>query len=487
MPSLRGAGEFGRAVSLTLCNVGFPQGLTGVFFLMSDSPDNLDTEPMMVGRRPVDRVTPMPCEGDLFAERYIIDRQLGKGGMGVVYKAEHSALDRTVAIKILKPPDRIEDDPKFDERFMREAAAAAKLHHANTITVHDFGQTVEGQLFIVMEFLEGRDLRTILRRAGPMSADRVIHIASQICRSLREAHDKGMIHRDLKPANIVLVDRDGDPDFVKVLDFGLVKYRDEDSELTLAGKFVGSPKYTSPEALDRRNKVDHRSDIYSLGILIYTMLAGQTPFSGDPVQILTAHLREPPPPLVELNPAVRSNPRLDRVIARCLEKDPAERFASMDALLESLRAASSERLGDVGSTTLALDSELPSQGRPGKRLAFLVLFGLFLTLLGWAFFLSAQSGDNESSPSSPETLSGEEAAAPKQDGESERAQDKSQGPEEPGTLGQEAGESSSSEPDSGTDTQSTSKGSSKPRRVPKKKPKKKRPKKSPEGYKSNPY
>ena len=154
---------------------------------MSDSPDNLDTEPMMVGRRPVDRVTPMPREGDLFAERYIIDSQLGKGGMGVVYKAEHSALDRTVAIKILKPPDRIEDDPKFDERFMREAAAAAKLHHANTITVHDFGQTVQGQLFIVMEFLEGRDLRTILRRAGPMSADRVIHIASQICRSLREA------------------------------------------------------------------------------------------------------------------------------------------------------------------------------------------------------------------------------------------------------------------------------------------------------------
>ena len=139
----------------------------------------------------------------------------------------------------------------------------------------------------------------------------------------------------------------------------------------------------------------------------------------------------------------------------------------------------------MGSTTLALDSELPSQGRgAGKRLVFLVLF---LMLLGLVVLLSAESGDNEPSPSGPETLSGEEAAAPKQDGESERAQDESQRPEESGTLEQESGESSSSEPDSGTDAQSTSKGSSKPRRVPKKKPKKKKPKQSPEGYKSNPY
>ena len=320
----------------------------------------------------------MPREGDQFADRYTIEFQVGKGGMGVVYKAEQAPLGRQVALKILKPPDSIDDDPKFDERFMREAAAAAKLHHANTITIHDFGQTDRGQLFIVMEYLEGRDLRSVLRASGPFGVNRTIHIAAQICKSLREAHGKDMVHRDLKPANVVLIERDGDPDFVKVLDFGLVKFAGEESELTLAGKFVGSPKYTSPEALDRTKKIDHRADIYSLGILIYTMLAGQPPFSGDPIQVLTAHLREKPPLLSEINPMVRSNARLDRVLDRCLMKDPADRFASMESVLKALLAC--QEGGDTRTLVLK-GGPFSSSRKQRNRRVMILLVGLAVAVI----------------------------------------------------------------------------------------------------------
>ena len=214
--------------------------------------------------------TPMPRPGDEFAGRYRIQRQVGRGGMGEVFLAIQAPLQRRVAVKILKPPQVIEDDPRFDARFLREAAAAAQLNHPNTITIHDFGQTESGQLYIVMEYLEGVDLKTALFRGGRFPASRAIHVAAQVCKSLRESHEKGIIHRDLKPANVLLVCRDDDPDFVKVLDFGLVKFRGEEADLTLAGKFVGSPKYTSPDALNRHVEVDHRADIYSLGVLLFT-------------------------------------------------------------------------------------------------------------------------------------------------------------------------------------------------------------------------
>jgi serine/threonine-protein kinase len=354
----------------------------------------------------------MPRDGDVFADRYTIECQVGKGGMGVVYKADQAPLCRPVAVKILKPPDSIEDDPKFDERFMREAAAAAKLHHANTITIHDFGQTDRGQLFIVMEYLEGRDLRSVLRTSGPFPAERTIHVAAQICRSLREAHGKEMVHRDLKPANVVLIERDGDPDFVKVLDFGLVKYAGEDSELTLAGKFVGSPKYTSPEALDRTKKIDHRADIYSLGILIYTMLAGQAPFSGDPIQVLTAHLREEPPPLQDINPMVRSNARLDRVIARCLKKDPADRFASMESVLEALLAC--KEGGPTSTLVLGGDSLSPPRNQRILRVMGLVIaLAVAVIALGAAllwFGPQAPEGGSDRSLEVGETSLGEGSA-----------------------------------------------------------------------------
>jgi serine/threonine protein kinase len=307
----------------------------------------------------------MPKPGDLFAGRYAIERLVGRGGMGEVYLATQSPLNRSVALKILKSPESLEDDPNFDERFLREAAAAARLQHPNTITVYDFGQDETGRLYIVMEFLAGNDLRTVLAHQGIFSAQRAIHVAKQVCKSLREAHAKGIVHRDIKPANVLLIDRDEDADFVKVLDFGLVKDRSQQGEITLAGKFLGSPKYTSPEALDRHAEVDHRADIYAVGILLYAMLTGGPPFDGDPIQVLNAHLHETPRPMYRTNPAAQTTPELEALVARCLEKKPEARFASMGELLQALREVGAY-FGDEHTETLDLDlSEPGDRGTTG--------------------------------------------------------------------------------------------------------------------------
>jgi serine/threonine-protein kinase len=316
----------------------------------------------------------MPRPGDLFAGRYEVERILGRGGMGEVYAAVQRPLGRRVAVKILKTPDSIEDDPNFQSRFMREAAAAARLTHPNTITVFDFGQTDEGVLFIVMEYLEGSDVRTVLRHEGQLSPVRAIHIAKQVCKSLREAHRKGIVHRDLKPANILLLTRDDDPDFAKVLDFGLVKLRGEASEITLAGKFLGSPRYTSPESLDRNKEVDHRADIYAMGILIYAMITGHPPFDGDAMQVLNAHLHEIPQPMYKASPSAKTTPELEDVVARCLQKDPDRRFQSMSELLTALRAVGAF-YGDHETETIELENtgeesiELDDSITPGSDLA----------------------------------------------------------------------------------------------------------------------
>ena len=295
----------------------------------------------------------MPRPGEKFAGRYVVQRMIGKGGMGEVYLATQTPLGREVALKILKPPENIEDDPNFEDRFLNEAAAAARLQHPNTITVYDFGQTDDGILYICMEYLRGSDLRTVIRHEGIFTAQRAVHVAKQVCKSLREAHNKGMIHRDLKPANVLLIERDDDVDFVKVLDFGLVKFQGDD-EITLAGRFLGSPKYSSPEAFDRNRVLDHRADIYAMGILIYTMVTGTTPFDGDPIQILNAHLNEPPKPMWKMNSAAKTTEDLEGIVQKCLAKQPRDRFQDMAELLQALRAVGAQ-WGDEETATLELD------------------------------------------------------------------------------------------------------------------------------------
>lgn len=306
--------------------------------------------------------------------RYRIDQLVGKGGMGRVYLATQLPLNRPVAVKILSPEFQ-KKDPQFPRRFFLEAATAAQLNHPNTITVFDYGETEEGELFIAMEYLPGRPLSRAIASDGPFSADRALHIAMQIVRALREAHQKGIVHRDLKPGNIMLMTEGDDLDYAKVLDFGLVKLIDTDAsqhhklydqlpnsseeevgELTRAGMFLGSPKYMSPEQIESR-PIDPRTDIYSLGVIMFQMLAGRVPFRGNTgVEIIFKHVNQPVPAIHEINPEADAPPELERLIVRCLEKRPEGRPASMADLLGELKEVRKLIMG-VGSVSgLSLDS-----------------------------------------------------------------------------------------------------------------------------------
>jgi eukaryotic-like serine/threonine-protein kinase len=293
-----------------------------------------------------------PLVGRVISDRFRVIAPIARGGMGVVYRAEQAPLGRLVALKVLSLGHDEDKDPEFRRRFFLEAATVANLTHPNTVTVFDYGQA-EGRrpgdpniYYIAMELVHGRTLKKAIASEGPFDAERAVHVAKQICRSLREAHRQGVIHRDMKPGNVMLVDRDGE-DFVKVLDFGLVKElkedgADPDADLTQAGVFMGSPKYMSPEQI-QGEPVDARSDIYAIGVVLYEMLTGRVPFQRDnPMQILMDHVRAPVPPLAVPagKPPVPAD--LASVVYRCLEKSRDDRFADMDALLIGLKAASRE-------------------------------------------------------------------------------------------------------------------------------------------------
>ena len=218
-----------------------------------------------------------PLIGRLINGRFKIVSVIARGGMGKVYKAEQSPLGRICALKVLSPKYEGDRDPEFHKRFFLEASTAAKLSHANTVTIFDYGQSDE-IYFIAMEYIEGRTLHRTLREEGPFDEKRTAHVAGQICRSLREAHGLGVVHRDLKPGNILLCDRADENDVVKVLDFGLVKdVTGEHEDLTQAGLFMGSPKYMAPEQI-LGGEISSRTDIYSLGVMMFEMLTGKVPF-----------------------------------------------------------------------------------------------------------------------------------------------------------------------------------------------------------------
>ncbi len=283
-----------------------------------------------------------PLIGRILNDRFRILSPLGSGGMGKVYKAVQTPLDRVVALKILNPNFPAEKDPAFKRRFFLEASLTSKLRHPNTVTVIDYGQTEDGIYFIAMEYMEGQTLAEVLAHDKTLPWRRVLDIAQQICRSLREAHKLGVIHRDLKPANVMLLN-EADHDMVKVLDFGLVKsflasdgQAGGDPEVTQNGVFLGSPQYMAPE--QARNVADPRSDVYSLGILVYQMLAGRPPFQGkDYLEVIFQHMKESPRALGELNPNADVPPEVEAVVLRCLQKDPTARYQSMDEVLEALR------------------------------------------------------------------------------------------------------------------------------------------------------
>ncbi|HEY8924643.1 MAG TPA: serine/threonine-protein kinase, partial [Polyangia bacterium] len=283
-----------------------------------------------------------PLIGAVLGDRYLIVSQIGVGGMGAVYRAEHTTLKRELAIKVLLPEFGGKDE--FVRRFEREAESASRLSHPHIIAVTDFGRTPEGLLFLAMEYLDGRSLTSLIRE-GPLGVARALGIARQILAGLNRAHGAGVVHRDLKPDNIMLIDREGNRDFVKILDFGIAKVTDPApgrEALTQAGMVFGTPEYLSPEqALG--DTIDARADLYALGVIMFEMLAGQRPFeSEDKVRIISMHLSHVVPRLAAVNPAVEVPPAIEEVVAQALEKPRENRFASAAAMLVALDEA--ERL-----------------------------------------------------------------------------------------------------------------------------------------------
>ena len=259
--------------------------------------------------------------------RYQLIEKIGSGGMGVVYRARHDLLRRETAVKLLLPE---QGGPENLARFEREVQATSQLTSPHTISIYDYGRTPEGTFYYAMELLgEGSDLDALVRRTGPMPPGRVIHVLRQICESLAEAHDHGLVHRDIKPANVFLGPRGGRADNVKVLDFGLVKETTNLAEvgMTMSGVIAGSPRYMAPEAITSRSPVDRRSDIYSLGAVGWFLLAGRAMFEDeDTFKVLARQIEEP-----AVAPSVRTGRALpadlEALILACLEKDPERRPA----------------------------------------------------------------------------------------------------------------------------------------------------------------
>jgi serine/threonine-protein kinase len=302
-----------------------------------------------------------PFVGRVFNGRFHVQSLIARGGLGAVYKAEQAPLGRMCAIKILQPRYEETTPDEFNKRFFLEASIASKLTHPNNVTLYDYGHTKDDIYFMAMELLDGQTLAQTIQSDGPMGEERATHIARQICRALREAHSLGVIHRDIKPSNIFLTQKHDEPDFVKVMDFGLVKDVNlQDDGLTKAGMFMGSPKYMSPEQIQGQI-VDARSDIYAVGVVIFEMVTGKTPFDRrSSVQTLIAHLNEDAPALRQAYADCVISAHMEQVIYRCMAKSPADRFSSTDELLIALKgfmgAAATATISSVSGSFPSLNS-----------------------------------------------------------------------------------------------------------------------------------
>ncbi|MEY4582900.1 MAG: hypothetical protein RL701_7603 [Pseudomonadota bacterium] len=270
---------------------------------------------------------------------YVVVDRIGSGGMGSVYKAEQPSMNRMVAIKVLHSRFVTRDD--LVARFRREARAMSQLSHPNTARVYKYGALDDGSVYFVMDYLEGKNLAAEVRENGPMQAERAVHLMAQVCGALEEAHRAGIVHRDLKPENVFLTIQGGTTDFPKVLDFGLAKMSEKQMGrgsmmFTQQGMVFGTPEFMSPEQA-QGEELDHRSDIYSLSLILYELITGKLPFDAKaPLEVMKAHVRDAPIPLSERVPGKTFWPALEAVITKALEKSPEDRYASASEFGEAL-------------------------------------------------------------------------------------------------------------------------------------------------------
>lgn len=280
--------------------------------------------------------------GQTLAGKYRIEEYINAGGMASVYRATHLLMEKRVAIKILH--SSLAADGTIVERFKREARAASRLSHPHALNVTDFGDTEDGIVYLVMEYLDGRTLKEVIHTESPLALERVSNIVKQACGALDAAHAEAVVHRDLKSDNIMLIAVGGFKDWVKVLDFGIAKIQEpigQDAALTAPNIVIGTPHYMSPEQCQQSPDIDFRSDIYSFGVILYEMLTGQVPFSGDsPTATMMKHIQESAPSVLDKRPDFA--PAVAQVVAKALEKNPEDRFQSAGALAVAFDEATND-------------------------------------------------------------------------------------------------------------------------------------------------